>query len=324
MKLSREVRVGFVVTLGIVLLYFGFNFLKGKNLFSPSRSYYAVFDNVDQLMPSARVQVNGFQVGIIDQVGFLSEGSYKVLVKFLIDNDDLNIPKDSEAHIVSDLLGTRTLELTLGKSPVLAERGDTLKAVRDAGITDEIKDAIKPLKAQIENLAGSVDSVLTGLNRVFNKKTQDGLVSSFESVNSSIMRFEHTVKEFDLLVTNERSKLSSIFSNVASITTNLKNNNEKLSNVFSNMDKISDDIAKSNVKQTMTDLQESIGSLQKVLKNVENGQGSLGKLATDDSLYVNLDNSSRNLSLLLEDMKAHPSRYVHFSVFGKKEKVPKK
>ena len=324
MKLSREVRVGFVVTLGIVLLYFGFNFLKGKNLFSPSRSYYAVFDNVDQLMPSARVQVNGFQVGIIDQVGFLSEGSYKVLVKFLIDNDDLNIPKDSEAHIVSDLLGTRTLELTLGKSTVLAQRGDTLKAVRDAGITDEIKDAIKPLKAQIENLAGSVDSVLTGLNRVFNKKTQDGLVSSFESVNSSIMRFEHTVKEFDLLVTNERSKLSSIFSNVASITTNLKNNNEKLSNVFSNMDKISDDIAKSNVKQTMTDLQESIGSLQKVLKNVENGQGSLGKLATDDSLYVNLDNSSRNLSLLLEDMKAHPSRYVHFSVFGKKEKVPKK
>jgi phospholipid/cholesterol/gamma-HCH transport system substrate-binding protein len=324
MKLSREVRVGFVVTLGIVLLYFGFNYLKGKNLFSPSRTYYAVFDNVDQLMPSARVQVNGFQVGIIDQVGFLSEGSYKVLVKFLIDNDDLNIPKDSEAHIVSDLLGTRTLELTLGKSPVLAERGDTLKAVRDAGITDEIKDAIKPLKAQIENLAGSVDSVLTGLNRVFNKKTQDGLVSSFESVNSSIMRFEHTVKEFDLLVTNERSKLSSIFSNVASITTNLKNNNEKLSNVFSNMDKISDDIAKSNVKQTMTDLQESIGSLQKVLKNVENGQGSLGKLATDDSLYVNLDNSSRNLSLLLEDMKAHPSRYVHFSVFGKKEKVPKK
>jgi phospholipid/cholesterol/gamma-HCH transport system substrate-binding protein len=136
MKLTREVRVGMVVTLGILLLYFGFNFLKGKNIFSPSRSYYAVFDNVDQLMPSARVQVNGFQVGIIDKVGFLKEGSYKVLVKFLIDNDDLNIPKDSEAHIVQDLLGTRTLELTLGKSSVMAERGDTLKAVREGGITD--------------------------------------------------------------------------------------------------------------------------------------------------------------------------------------------
>jgi phospholipid/cholesterol/gamma-HCH transport system substrate-binding protein len=324
MQISREIRVGVVVTLGIVLLYFGFNFLKGKNLFSPSRSYYAVFDNVDQLMPSARVQVNGFQVGIVDQVGFLSEGSYKVLVKFLIDNDDLNIPKDSEAHIVQDLLGTRTLELTLGKSTQMAERGDTLTAVRDAGITDEIKKAILPLKAQIEALAGSVDSVLTGFNNVFNRKTQDGLISSFESVNTSIKRFEHTVNEFDLLVTNERHKLSSILSNVASITDNLKNNNEKLSHVFTNMDRISDDVAKSNVKQTLTDLQETIASLNKVLKNVESGQGTLGKLATDDSLYVNLDHSSRNLSLLLEDMKAHPNRYVHFSVFGKKEKAPKK
>lgn len=324
MQISREVRVGIVVTLGIVLLYIGFNFLKGKNIFSKSRSYYAVFDNVDQLMPSARVQVNGFQVGIVDHVGFLSEGSYKVLVKFLIDNDDLNIPKDSEAHIVSDLLGTRTLELTLGKSPQLAERGDTLIAVRDAGITDEIKKAIIPLKAQIESLAGSVDSVLIGFKNVFNRKTQDGLVSSFESVNSSIKRFEHTVGEFDLLVTNERQKLSSIFSNVASITDNLKNNNEKLGHVFTNMDKISDDVAKSNVKQTLSNLQETIASLQKVLKNVETGQGSLGKLASDDSLYVHLDQSSHNLSLLLEDMKAHPGRYIHFSVFGKKEKAPKK
>jgi phospholipid/cholesterol/gamma-HCH transport system substrate-binding protein len=90
------------------------------------------------------------------------------------------------------------------------------------------------------------------------------------------------------------------------------------------LDKIADDVAKSNVKQTMTDLQQSIASLQKVLKNVENGQGTLGKMANDDSLYVHLDNSSRNLSLLLEDMKAHPSRYIHFSVFGKKEKASKK
>ena len=324
MKLTREVRVGMVVTLGILLLYFGFNFLKGKNIFSPSRSYYAVFDNVDQLMPSARVQVNGFQVGIIDKVGFLKEGSYKVLVKFLIDNDDLNIPKDSDAHIVQDLLGTRTLELSLGKSSVMAERGDTLKAVREGGITDEIKEAIKPLKAQVENLAGSIDSVLTGLNRVFNKKTQDGLTSSFESVNTSILKFEHTVTEFDLLVTNERKRIGDIFSNVNSITENLKNNNAKLNNVFTNLDKIADDVAKSNVKQTMTDLQQSVSSLQKVLKNVENGQGSLGKMANDDSLYVHLDNSSKNLNLLLEDMKANPSRYIHFSVFGKKEKASKK
>ncbi len=320
MTISREIRIGILVTAGIILLYFGLNFLKGKNIFSSSNSYYAVFENVDLLMPSARVLINGFQVGIVDEVKFESATSRKVLVKFLITEDHVNLPKDSEAHIVSDLLGSRTLDIQVGTSTQFAEHGDTLISVMDRGITDEIKSALMPLKAQIESLAGSVDTVLTGLNKVFNKKTQDGLVSSFESVNNSIRRFEHTVVEFDLLVTNERTKMSRIFTNVESITDNLKKNNEKLTNVFTNLDKIADDVAKSNVKKTMEDLQSSMASFRELMSKVERGEGSLGKLMNDDSLYLHLDSSSKNLSLLLEDMKAHPKRYVSFSVFGKKDK----
>ncbi len=145
-------------------------------------------------------------------------------------------------------------------------------------------------------------------------------MSSFESVNNSIRRFEHTVVEFDLLVTNERTKMSRIFTNVESITDNLKKNNEKLTNVFTNLDKIADDVAKSNVKKTMEDLQSSMASFRELMSKVERGEGSLGKLMNDDSLYLHLDSSSKNLSLLLEDMKAHPKRYVSFSVFGKKDK----
>jgi phospholipid/cholesterol/gamma-HCH transport system substrate-binding protein len=103
-NLSKEVRVGLVITLGIVLFYFGFNFVKGKNLFSPSRTYYSKFDNVDQLMPSAQVQLNGLQVGIVDKVYFVGDKSYKIIVKLLIYDDEVLIPEDSEAHIVSDLL----------------------------------------------------------------------------------------------------------------------------------------------------------------------------------------------------------------------------
>jgi phospholipid/cholesterol/gamma-HCH transport system substrate-binding protein len=319
-NLSKEVRVGLVITLGIVLFYFGFNFVKGKNLFSPSRTYYSKFDNVDQLMPSAQVQLNGLQVGIVDKVYFVGDKSYKIIVKLLIYDDEVLIPEDSEAHIVSDLLGTRTLQLTLGKSKRLAERGDTLKSFREIGITDEIKNAILPLRKQVESLAGSIDTVLVGLNKVFNRKTQDDLVTSFESVSKSINTFEHTVTEFDILVSQEREKLSVIFTNIKSITDNLKNNNEKLSNIFSNLDKISDDVAKSNVKQTMTDLQTSVASLHNVLAKIERGEGSLGQLVSNDSLYNNLESSSKNLSLLLEDLKIHPKRYVHFSVFGKKDK----
>lgn len=320
MKLSREVKVGILVTSGIVMLYIGLNFLKGKNVFSRSRVYYSVFNHVDQLMTSAPVMVNGYKVGMVDQVTFNSSGANEVLVKFLITEDNLSISDNTEAHIVSDLLGTRTLNLELGNSGILAESGDTLNSFRDKGITDEIKSALLPLKAKIENLAASVDTVLTGLNFVFNKKTQSGLVNSFESVNTSILRFEHTVSEFDLLITNERQKLSRIFTNVESITVNLKDNNEKLSNVFANIDKITDDVAKSNVKQTMEDLQKSMSGLRALVEKTEKGEGSLGKLMVDDSLYTNLNQSSRNLSLLLEDMKANPKRYVHFSVFGKGEK----
>jgi phospholipid/cholesterol/gamma-HCH transport system substrate-binding protein len=112
--------------------------------------------------------------------------------------------------------------------------------------------------------------------------------------------------------------MGDIFSNVRSITENLKNNNDKISNVFNNMEKISDDVAKSNVKQTMNDLSKAVSSFNNILNKIEKGEGSIGQLTANDSLYKNLDASSRNLSLLLEDMKANPKRYVHFSVFGKK------
>ena len=322
-KLSKEARVGLVMVAAILSFYFGFNYLKGKNIFSPSRTFYAVFDDVDQLMPSARVQLNGMQVGIVDKVFFESDQSFRLIVKILVTNRDVSIPEDTEAPIVSDLLGTRTLELVLGKSKTLALKGDTLTSFRETGITDEIKNAILPLKKQIEKLANSVDTVLVGLNAVFNSKTQNGLVNSFESINNSLSKFEHTVNEFDLLVTNERKKMGDIFTNVRSITENLKNNNEKISGVFNNLEKITDDVAKSNVKQTMTDLSTAVSSFNTILTKIEKGEGSIGQLTTNDSLYRNLDSSSRNLSLLLEDMKANPKRYVHFSVFGKKEKSNK-
>lgn len=322
-KISKEARVGIVVTLGLLIFYIGYNYLKGKNIFSQSRTFYAVFDNVDQLMPSASVQLNGFQVGVVDKIYF-APNSYRVVVKLVLTEKNVILPKDSEAHIMSDLLGTRTLQLTLGKSQTLAESGDTLIAVREMGITDEIKNAILPIKKQVESLAGSIDTVLHGFNNVFNRKTQDGLTNSFESMNNSVLKLEHAITQADLLITSEREKLGAIFGNVKSITENLKNNNDKLTGIFTNLDKITDDVAKSNVKQTMTDLQQAVGHLNNVLGGIEKGEGSLGQLAKNDSLYKNLETSTNSLNLLLEDLRLHPKRYIHFSVFGRKDKSDKK
>jgi phospholipid/cholesterol/gamma-HCH transport system substrate-binding protein len=322
-KISREIKVGIVVTVGLLVFYFGFNYLKGKNIFARARTYYAVFDNVDQLLPSASVQLNGFQIGIVDQIYF-APNSYKVIVKMLVNDKHVQIPKNSEAHIVSDLLGTRTLSISLGTDQKLAESGDTLIAVRDLGISDELKNAIMPIKKQVESLAGSIDTVIRGFNNVFNRNTQSGLVSTFESMNGSMRRLEHAIAETDMLISSERQKLGSILSNVKAITDNLKNNNQQLSNIFGNLDRITDDVAKSNVKETMTNLQQSIAQLNKVLGIIERGEGSIGQLVKNDSLYNNIESSTHNLNLLLEDLRLNPKRYVQVSVFGKKDKSAKK
>jgi phospholipid/cholesterol/gamma-HCH transport system substrate-binding protein len=319
-KLTREARVGIVVIAAIAMFYFGINYLKGINIFSPARNFYAVFENADFLLPSAPVTINGLQIGVVEDVFFTDGQPDKVVVSLRISNRDVKIPAGTKAHIKSDLLGTRTMYLEVSSSDKLLSRGDTLQGILDSAFTDRLTTTILPLKGRVESLVASIDSVLTIFRGVFNRKTQDGLVMSFESINRSILKLEHTVGEVDQLVGSERTKLSDIFGNIRSITENIRKNNDKLSNVFSNMDKITDELARSNVGKTMTDLQQSVSSLQQVLHKIEKGEGSVGQLMTNDSLYHNLEGSAKNLEKLLEDMRLHPNRYVHFSVFGRKDK----
>jgi len=320
LKISKEARIGMTVIAAIVLFIIGFNYLKGKNLFTKSRTFYAVYTRVDGLLPSAPVHVNGLKVGLVDDVFFNPAKENSIIVRFLVTDKSLFVPNNSEVKIISDIFGVRTINLVLGSSIKNASSGDTLIAGMETTFTEAIGNTIKPLQARTESLVASIDSVLEVITNVFNKKTQDGLVSSFESVNSSILKLEHTVNELDLLVTNERSKLGEIFTHLRSITQNLSSNNQKISNLFSNLETISDDVAKSNVKETMEKLQLAIGHFEEVLGKIKDGEGSLGQMATNDSLYKNLESSAKNLDLLLEDMRRNPKRYVHFSVFGKKDK----
>ncbi|MBX7201825.1 MAG: MCE family protein [Bacteroidia bacterium] len=319
-KLSKEARTGIIVLAAIAMFYFGINYLKGVNIFSPARSFYAVFDNADFLLPSAPVTINGLQVGVVEDVYFADGASNKVVVRLRVSNRDLKIPSDTRAHIKSDLLGTRTMYLEVGRSDKLLGRGDTLTGILDSAFTDQLTTTILPLKDKVESLVVSIDSVLGVIRGVFNHKTQQGLVVSFESINRSVLKLEHTVNEVDLLVGNERTKLGDIFTNIRSITENIRLNNDKLTNVFSNLDKITDDLARSNVSKTMADLQQSVSSLQQVMQRIEKGEGTIGQLMTNDSLFHHLDGSAKSLDRLLEDMRLHPNRYVHFSVFGRKEK----
>jgi len=316
----KELKIGILVSAGLLILIFGINYLKGKNLFSTARYYYAVYDRIDGLLPSSPVVSRGLQIGLVDKIYFHPNDPRKIIVKFMVFAKEIKIPKDSEARIFSsDLFGTKAVQLLLSENNEFAVKGDTLLSSIQISLGDEINETVKPLKNKVEALVSSMDSVLVVVQHIFNDKTQKGLVSSFESINRSIRHFESTSQNLDLLVSSERTKLGRIFDNIESISKNFKANNDKLNNVFNNLDKISNDIAAANVKNSLLSLEKSMSDLSLVIDRVNKGEGTIGQLAMNDSLYKNLENASRNMELLLEDMRLRPKRYVHFSVFGKKD-----
>lgn len=321
MKIKKEVKIGFVMLLAISLLFWGANFLKGNNIFSKNRNYYAVYDHVDRLAPSNPVTVNGFKVGQVESVGFIPGNSGQLLVKFSITEESLNIPEDTKAEIVSlDILGSKAIDLKLGRSSEMANPKDTLTSDIEATLTETVNQEIAPLKKKAEDLISTVDSAIIVVSTIFNQRARNDLDSSFSNIRSSLKTFNRTMTRIDGLVAEEREHLNAIFANVESISRNLAENNETLNNSLENIEAITDSLAGANLKETVANASESMKQLSEIMEKVNEGEGSLGMLINNDTLYQNLEASAADLDQLLLDMRLNPERYVHFSIFGRKDK----
>lgn len=327
MNLSKEVKAAIIVVSGLIALVWGFNFLKGKNLFSKQRVFYSIYKQVDGLQNGNPIQINGFKVGQVGDIQFMDDG--KLIVKLVIDAD-VKIPKNSVAQIgSSDLLGSKNVVIILKNHMQLAESGDTLQAENQASMADELTKQIGPIKEKAENIMATVDSILTSIQYVFNKNTRNNLTNSFASIERTMSNLEHTTDALDTIMSSQQNRLKNIFINVESLTHNLKNNNEKISKIFSNFSVLSDSLVKSNVTSTVRNANKSLENLALIMDKINKGQGSMGMLINNDSLYNNLAASSADLDKLIIDIKENPKKYVHFSVFGgsknkgvKKQKVP--
>jgi phospholipid/cholesterol/gamma-HCH transport system substrate-binding protein len=321
-KLSKESRIGIAVVLSLVLFYWGFNFLKGKNFFSGGRTYFATFTRTGGLLTSAPVLARDFQVGVVDKIYFHPNDTGRIIVRFIIFEKNLKLPEDSKISIfATDPLGTRGLRIDLGKSAKLANSGDTLKnAIVSPTLTEQLSETFNPVSQRVESVVSSLDSLLVIIRNVFDAKTQKSLSGSFQSVEGSMKALEHASDELNTLVSNERRKIGKILGNIESVSSNLAKNNEKLASIFTNVNQISDQLARAQVEQTMLSLNKTAESLKLISEGIQAGSGTLGKLVKDDSLYVNLNSSAANLSKLLDDLEKHPKRYVHFSIFGRKDK----
>jgi phospholipid/cholesterol/gamma-HCH transport system substrate-binding protein len=309
-KFSKEARVGLLVTAAMAALIWGINYLKGQDFFTTSNKYYAVYDSVDGLVKSNPVIMSGFRVGIINNIEFLPDKSGRLKVTMLI-NNDVFVSKDATANIIAaDLLGAKAMRIDLGKSPEQAEEGATLRAVLETSLTSRLGSEVGPVKDKVENLIVSLDSVAQMLHQLFDVNTKNNLRSSINHLNNSMSSLDNML--------GEDGKLKKLFSNLESISANLKNNNEKITHVLNNLSQITDTIAKARFTSAINNADLALGQFNNVMQKINSGEGSLGMLINDKKLYSNLETAAKTLDELMIDLKANPKKYVHFSVFGKK------
>ncbi len=308
MKISKEIKVGVVAILAIGIMAWGFNYLKGSNLFVKSNSVYAVYPKVPGLSVSAPIIINGVKSGIVDAIYFHPDKSSRVIVRLNITEDNLLIPKDSRADLISlDFLGSKAIGLKLGESSQGIEAGDTLVSFAELSLLDDVSEQILPIKEKAENLMMSLDTAVIGLN-----KTLENLNDIFSDRNKknltlAIANLKTTVESFDVLAKNMNSTINT------SVKPTLK--------TYKNL---GDSLAALDLNSTLKKAQNTLDNLSVTLDKVNKGEGTLGQLMTNDSLYQNLEDVSKDMDRLMIDMRENPKRYVHFSIFGRKDKKDKK
>lgn len=307
MKISRELKTGIIAVLIIVLSVWGYNFLKNQSLYDNTRIFYATYTNVQGLIPTSPVTINGLKVGKVSKITFDPDKKGILIVHINLTNK-ISFSKNSIAQIYSpDFISGKSLKINLIQDGAdFAKDGDTLCGEVESGILGVLNEQIAPLQSKVESFVVNTDSVMQNINNVLDAQNQKNIKISLQNLSITLEKFKNLSLRADKIFEENNSKIDSLFDN-ANIA-------------MSNFAQISDSLQKANLGATAFKLQNTLESFNKILDSIENGQGTIGKLLKDDKLYDNLENASKELEELLREIKLHPKRFVHISVFGKKEK----
>ncbi len=312
MKLTKEARIGLLVTGALVAMLWGMNYLKGVDTFSGENTFYAIYSQVDGLVPSSDVFLNGVKVGRVAKIEFLKDKSGKILTTLKV-RKSIFISRNSTMRIVSsDLLGGRMVNVVLDPHSEPAMDGDTLYGE----VQTTLSDQVMPIKDKIESLIESLDSVAVAFRGFLTPGNQDNLNKGFSDLSQTLKNLEQASGSLNYMVSSEQSKLNRMISNMESISGNLRNNNESLASALKNIDLITDSLARSNLKSAINNANLTLVQTAQIMDKINKGEGTMGMLINNDSLYIALEKSASNLDKLLIDLKQNPKRYVHVSVFG--------
>jgi phospholipid/cholesterol/gamma-HCH transport system substrate-binding protein len=314
-KISREVKVGVVFVVAIAVMIWGLMYLKGLELFKSKRTFFAKYEYVNGLVSANSVSIKGLKVGQVKALSFSKIDPGKIIVELIVEND-YPIPKNSIAKIVSSsLIGAKEIEIELGDSKEFLESGDTLKAYTEATLGEEVNRQIIPLKEKAEKLISSIDTVASIVQELLNANTRTNLIMAIEHVKETLENLANITYNVDTLVDSQRNHLASIITNFESISDNLRQNNDKIKNILTNFSNISDSLAKADVPAILGNVDKTISNLNNAIEKINKGEGSIGLLLNDKKLYDEVTKAAKDLNLLLEDIKANPSKYVKVSVF---------
>lgn len=302
MKLSNEIKTAILVLSGILMFIVGFSYLKSNNIFSSDRTFFAIYDDIEGVSVGTPVTVSGFNVGSIQDISFY-QNTMDILVKFRVENK-VKFSKNSVAQIYeTGLIGGKALAILPNNGP-LAQSGDTLRSSIAPGLTELVNDKLSPLQEKIESTFVSADSLLKNINNVLDVNSQNQIKESFSQLSDLAINLKESAENLNSIINSNEIKINDIVSNVDNFSSNFSS----LSNSFSDVEVIIGNLTKTS------------NNLNSIIDEISSGDGTFNQLIYDDSMIKSLNEASSNLNLLMEDLRLNPKRYVHFSLFGKKNK----
>ncbi len=308
--MSKELKIGLLTVVGSVILYFGITFLKGYDLLSSTASYYVIYDGIDGLTPSNPVQINGLNVGKVLKLSILQDRGSKILVEFDVEKS-LKLNKNSVAMLADNgLLGGKMIKLVVGTGTAITYE-DTVKAGVELGMMAMVSSKANPLMS-------SLDTTMNNVNLLLNE--YKGLSTNIKKILTNL---ETTTGSVNGLMADNRQKISSITANLDKLSASLVETERSVKPLIAKMNTVADSVNAMKLASTMAEARKSVASLNEIIGAMKEGS-TMTKLMKNDSIYVNLNKTIVDLDKLLINFREQPKRYVHFSLFGKKEKEKKK
>ena len=313
MKISNETKVGVLTIVALTLLIVGFNFLKGKNVFSDEKHLYAVFSDLGSLRKSNEVKMKGLPVGAVYEYTEIDKNLSGIIVTITMKRD-VNIPRDSKATIESELLGSTYLNISQGNSTDYLKDGDTLQTDRTTSLVSDVKAQINPTLTRVRDAIDSLKMVLSSLNNMFEKETKGNIQDIIRNLKQSTISLNR-------LLDAESGALAATLQNANSISANLKKNNDSITATISSIKRAADKFSTLEVQPTIDTLQASIVEFKNILSRFNTNEGTLGLLMKDRALYDQLNKVGLGLEILIDDLRLNPKRYTGNIIFNRRDRT---